>query len=324
MLSSFKLANLFAMLSLLVGACSGHLNIHQATSQGKVNREVTSTRKDPTGNKDSTLSSNPNGIMSFNMWGLDSHDRFASFAAAMNMNELPDLIFLQEVMAQKGHEDLSTAHFLARLLKLNVSFRQRPNSNEGLAILSRYPISTTYIKYLSYAPSDPYNRIAIATQIEHPDFGRLIAVNVHLASERNNASLRSRQLNDVWLFIRSFPQVDTIIVGGDFNAFPTDSEMLIFAQNWQSKFGSWGFVQDELFTAPTWADVGNGDDFHTPRAERLDYIFMGSKKALIFGGEKRLFEEQVPSSPRVFNEKGLKKVWVSDHLPVLHRFESPK
>jgi endonuclease/exonuclease/phosphatase family metal-dependent hydrolase len=265
-------------------------------------------------------------LMSFNLWREDNADRLASFAAALHsersVSELPDIILVQESLEQLGHADASTAHFLGRLLGMKTTFRKRSSDNEGVAVLSRYDVREVTWKELSDAPTDPYKRVVLAVSFDHPRLGRVVALTLHLASERRNAPLREKQIEDLREFIHSFKNVDTLIVGGDFNAHPDDPEMLSFASEWK-RFGDWKFRHAELPAAPSWAPVHEGADFDSPRAERFDYIFVASRRKMRFVGERALYSQQVPSSPRVLREKKLDKIWVSDHLPIDQIYSLP-
>jgi endonuclease/exonuclease/phosphatase family metal-dependent hydrolase len=265
-------------------------------------------------------------ILSFNLWREDTHDRLPSFAAALHaerpFTELPDVILVQESLEQLEHVDGSTAQFLGRLLGMKTNFRKRSSDNEGVAVLTRSEVREVSWKELSYEPSDPYRRLALAVSYEDPRLGRVVALTLHLASERRHAALREKQIQDLWDFIRSFKNVDTLIVGGDFNAHPKDPEMLAFAAEWK-RFGSWKFRHAELPETPSWAPVQEGADFSSPTAERLDYIFVASRKKLRFVGERALYSQKVPSSPRVMREKKLDKVFVSDHLPIEQIYSLP-
>lgn len=265
-------------------------------------------------------------VLSFNLWRDDNFDRLPSFAAALNSerasSELPDVILVQEALEQKDHIDASTAHFLGRLLGMNTTFRKRSSDNEGVAVLTRADVREVTWKELSSAPTDPYKRVALAVSFDDPRLGRVVAVTLHLASERRNAPLREKQIQDLWEFIRSFSNLDTLIVGGDFNAHPEDPEMQSFTREW-NRFGRWKFRHSDLSEAPSWAPVHDNADFSSPRAERLDHIFVASNRPLRFVGERGLFSSQVPSTPRVMREKNLRTVWVSDHLPIEQVYSLP-
>ncbi len=323
------------LMALVLSACASHRFDLQSRMDplGKnVNaRDVASIENESEKTQQGSIETqNFLNVMSFNMWREDNWDRFASMAAAIHDGDaqapdietrmLLDVVLLQEVLAQENHTDQSSAHFLGRLLGMHTAFRKRDRGDEGVAVLSRYPIEGIHLKKLFYSQEDPYQRLAIAIEVTHPQWGKTVAISVHLASERENAAIRQKQLEDLKDFIATFREADTLIVGGDFNAFPRDLELLNFSEFWRaSKLRP--FKQAELFSSPTWANIGLGKDYDSKDAERLDYIFFASNREFDFLGEDLLFRNQVPSSPRVLKSKRQNKIWVSDHLPVLHRFE---
>src|SRR5579884_4244240 len=123
-----------------------------------------------------------------------------------------DSILLQEV-AQFGGERSSIAQTLATQMGRYVI--SVPNVPDGLAIISRYPLTDFEVKQLDHNSMvfHTRNRIMVGATVQTP-FGPLRVYNIHLDS-RINSQARLRQIAPV---ISEAAQWDgPCLIGGDFN-----------------------------------------------------------------------------------------------------------
>ena len=82
-------------------------------------------------------------IATYNLWNSreDFRDRAERAAAVLRQLDA-DLVCLQEVRAEFSSRYQHVAHYLADQLSYTfMAFEQYPDEDEGLAVLSRYPIS---------------------------------------------------------------------------------------------------------------------------------------------------------------------------------------
>jgi endonuclease/exonuclease/phosphatase family metal-dependent hydrolase len=202
-------------------------------------------------------------------------DRTATYIANMN----PHVVTLCEVQRYSGDDQ---AQRLADLLRQKTGatwyFYFAPKysgTTEGNLILSRFPLSSTATRFLSYQRSVAKGTISVN--------GRTIHVfATHL--DPDSASRRNTQINEIRSWVNGFG--GTSIVAGDFNAWPGASEI--------SGMTSWCYdawpeaVGDGTATAYPDNPV-HPVDTRTRRA-RIDYVFFNQSSVL------RVTSAQVPDT----------------------------
>lgn len=209
-------------------------------------------------------------IISANLW----HDwpfrrrlseRVESFAQVVENNNA-DIILLQEVSRSP---EIKVDEWLADRLRMAYIYSRANGSaeigfEEGLAILSRYPIRNPIIKLLGDQPTTFVRRIALGAQIITP-CGGLLAMSVHLGllSSRNIS-----QHTDLYHWVDHLPGDEPILIGGDFNAHETSLQIEQIKSTWLDTYRHLHPAGDatthELRTP--WGS--------TFRRRRLDYIFL--------------------------------------------------
>jgi endonuclease/exonuclease/phosphatase family metal-dependent hydrolase len=128
-----------------------------------------------------------------------------------------DILLLQEVV---DGPSFHTAAEVASRLKLNFvfapAFRLDPDFEEGLAILSRFPLDTKTVIPLSHNSVHFHTRIRIAlvATVRTPA-GPWRVMDVHL-DNRVNADAKRQQLEELWP--ETAKSKGPFIIGGDFNS----------------------------------------------------------------------------------------------------------
>ena len=127
-----------------------------------------------------------------------------------------DILLLQEVIdTPQSHVAQEAARAMGMQAAFAPAFDLRPGVTEGLAILSRYPLSSQKVVDLARNRLHFKNRIRIALAVtaETPA-GLIRIIDVHL-DNRINSDRKREQLAGIW------PEVDQtkgpVAVGGDFN-----------------------------------------------------------------------------------------------------------
>ena len=126
-----------------------------------------------------------------------------------------DILLLQEVVdSPRFHVAGQAGKALGRYAAFAKAFRLEGDTDEGLAVLSRYPIASRHVVPLERNNLHFRNRIRIAlvTEIDAPA-GRVEAICIHL-DNRINEREKIRQLDGIWPAVSS---TDPAILGGDFN-----------------------------------------------------------------------------------------------------------
>jgi endonuclease/exonuclease/phosphatase family metal-dependent hydrolase len=212
-------------------------------------------------------------VLSSNLW----HDwprhrrlieRLEVFARLVE-EESADLILLQEVA--RTHR-VNADEWLAERLGMNclyarVNGSQEIGFEEGLAILSRYPLNGSFVRQLD-SPFPFIHRMALGADVSAPG-GHIVAFSVHLGLSKNNNNLQQDQLRQ---WIADLPTDLPIVIGGDFNAHETSKQILVTRSTWLDTF---------RYTHPR-GDAST-HELHWPwggafHQRRLDYIFLQAGK----------------------------------------------
>jgi endonuclease/exonuclease/phosphatase family metal-dependent hydrolase len=187
---------------------------------------------------------------------------------------MADILLLQEVM---DSPHFHVADEAAKALGLHVAFAKafqwEGDTDEGIAVLSRYPISSRRVVPLARNALHFKNRIRIAlvTEIAAP-WGRTQVICTHL-DNRINEDAKIEQLDGIWPAIsRSGPA----ILGGDFNTgnfyWVSHIAPIPGAQHQLQR------VLDDAKAHGFVTDLGSGPaTYHIP-GQRLDWIFVRDLK----------------------------------------------
>ena len=180
-------------------------------------------------------------ILTFNVWNMRSKAKSQS-AYSRRLERMvseigrvmPDVIGLQEVRfdsrVKKGLSPNQAEHFWRRIPGYNFIFQpanfdisvgSTKKLEEGLAILSRYPITAwSYILLPGNSSLDVHQRICLHAQIATPLLPQLQVFVTHLSL---NQELRQLAVADIVRFMRGFEGSKVLM--GDMNAEPGSSEM---------------------------------------------------------------------------------------------------
>jgi len=210
-------------------------------------------------------------VISANLWHDYPHyrrinERLEAFAQMVAI-ENADIMLLQEVARTPF---LKVNEWLAQRLKMNYVY-SRVNGHqrgigfeEGLAILSRYPLHTPNLKQLGMSTNPFVRRLVLGALVDTP-CGDLYAFTTHLAiAPRQNAA----QLIELQNWVGDVCGDHAAIIGGDFNAHETRIGIRKIQTEWvdtlrQSKPGSDAATHEfNGFLGRPWL------------RQRLDYIFL--------------------------------------------------
>jgi endonuclease/exonuclease/phosphatase family metal-dependent hydrolase len=225
-------------------------------------------------------------VVTLNLWGEQPPLARRMQLAAEGLRALqPDVIGLQEVRQIPGALD-NQAATLARALGMSYYFEPATpwgGGDEGLALLSRYPIGARRVHALPHAvPTE--RRILIGVTLETPD-GLVEAYTTHLNYRLADGGKREDQVVAVDDHIGGSPSELPKVLVGDFNATP-DSDEIRFLRGLHTSAGRRTFWQD------AWERRhGHADGFTWARSNpytarlrwlerdrRLDYIFVSPMK----------------------------------------------
>ena len=215
-------------------------------------------------------------IVSANLW----HDwpkhrnivqRLESFIG-MVRNENTDVVLLQEVAHRSN---LHVDQWLSDRLGMAYAY-SRANGHEtgigfeeGLAVLSRFPIQSLYLQQLGSPANIFIHRLAMGAKVVSP-WGSFGAISVHLAMlKRQNA----HQLTHLFDWLNSTMGDLPTIIGGDFNSHESSTRMKRVRSVWTDTFRLLNPDAD-----------GTTHELRIPlvkwiQRSRLDYIFLRHGKA---------------------------------------------
>jgi endonuclease/exonuclease/phosphatase family metal-dependent hydrolase len=210
-------------------------------------------------------------ILSANLWHDWPHhrrlfDRLKTFVHMVEQ-KAADIILLQEVARTPG---MKADEWLAQQLGM-AYFYIRANGDEhaigfeeGLAILSRFPLTDPQVMQLGDVTSPFTRRLALSAHVETP-FGGLRAFCAHLALTPGH---NSKQVDHLHQWVRATTQQETALIGGDFNAHETSSQIIKTRRSWMDTFRSLHPDKDGT-THELKAPWGR-----TLRRSRRDYVFL--------------------------------------------------
>lgn len=256
-------------------------------------------------------------VVTINMWGLSRPLEARLHLAKKQLAALDlDAVCIQEVKQLTGAK--TTAHAIAEHLGFEVTYRVATpgdaGAEEGLAILSRFPILETRVTELPES-RETIGRILLSAQIDHP----VAPVWLHTTHHHyalDDGLARERQVVAVDDVIREIGENPQILCG-DFNAI-ADSDEIRFLRGLTTLAGRRTHYQDAWERSKPGADPGitwASDNPHTQPLRfldidrRIDYVFVTSRRK---DGRGRVLDSQV-----VLDRRDGDGNCASDHYGVL-------
>jgi len=143
-------------------------------------------------------------------------ERLESFARLVEA-ERADVVLLQEVARTPA---VRADDWLARRLGMACVYA-RANGHadaigfeEGLAVISRFPLARTRLRHLGASANPFVRRLALSAVVQAP-FGEFLAFSVHLGLLRRQ---NSQQLSHLQSWVLEIASGRAALIGGDFNA----------------------------------------------------------------------------------------------------------
>jgi len=215
----------------------------------------------------------PITILSANLWHdfprhRDMLERLEAFSSLVESLDV-DILLLQEVARTNW---LLVDRWLAEKLDMTAVYTRANGHNtaigfeEGLAVLSRFPLVNHHLRQLSTQCNPFVRRMALGVEILSP-CGILLAFSVHLGLP---SSQNARQIHRLRQWVNETAGVKTALVGGDFNVHETAPRIQPMRTSWLDTFRHLHPHSD-----------GTTHTLRLPwgkllKKHRLDYIFMRS------------------------------------------------
>ena len=264
-------------------------------------------------------------ILTFNLWNRDSPDKTgAGYAGRLEllierMHEArADIVGLQEVKFDSSERDSLPPNQIQHLFKglWKYNYVYQPASldvsadltvstvEEGLAILSRYPITAwSYVVLHSNKSMDVHQRICLHAEIVTPLEPRLHVFVTHLSL---NQELRWLAVGQIARFMAAHEGTKLLL--GDMNSEPHSPEMRYLRETGLAD--AWLAFYPEPDIRPAWAAGGEErffgltfDASEQHLRKRIDYVYMDLSLSLAASGVE------------LFGSAGREPA--SDHLGVL-------
>ncbi|MGD2078515.1 MAG: endonuclease/exonuclease/phosphatase family protein [Chloroflexota bacterium] len=213
----------------------------------------------------------PLTVMTANLWHdwprhRNHRSRLEAFAQLVE-EQGADVLLLQEV-AHVG--DFRADQWLATRLGMAFVYGQANGDNqsnsfeEGVAVLSRFPLAEPAICYLAPRPFSLVRRLAVGVTVKAPH-AEFLAISAHLGHGRR---LNTRQLNRLQEWTEKTAAGRPAIVGGDFNTGEDSPQMQRIRQDWLDLYRQANPDEDGTTYQLRWP-WGNA-----LLRQRLDYIFL--------------------------------------------------
>jgi endonuclease/exonuclease/phosphatase family metal-dependent hydrolase len=252
-------------------------------------------------------------LVTWNLWGRsgDWRARQVAIDAALIAAQ-PDIVAIQETWPDGGR--WPQVERLAELLgcvSAAAAPAPRAPGDRGLAILSRWPMSSHQVHPLPVAGHPPDERIALLAGIVTPA-GTLPVCDVHLSWPPDQSHVRQDQVRTLAGLLASERPAGQLpyVLCGDFNAEPESDEIrmltghtrvpvpgVVFQDAWRAGGdGTPGYTWSHRNPAAAAERFGNA---------RLDYVFVR------WAGHGAIVRAEV------IDGRGPGGMWGSDHLAVL-------
>jgi endonuclease/exonuclease/phosphatase family metal-dependent hydrolase len=232
---------------------------------GRLSVHVSPVRSHPVDGRDELT------IISANLWHdwprfRRIRDRLEAFARLVERHRA-NVLLLQEVARTS---DFRTDHWLAERLGMSFVY-SRANGHqegigfeEGVAILSRFPLNRPVLQKINRGESPFVHRVALGAEVDSP-MGSLMAFSVHLGIKPKENLQQVHRLRE-WVN-RLTPEASAV-VGGDFNAEEGTRSIHRLKQSWQDPFRRLHPLADGTTHQIRWPWGG------ALKRSRLDYIFL--------------------------------------------------
>lgn len=262
--------------------------------------------------------------LTLNLWGEQGpHERRMQLVEQHIRRLGPDVIALQEVR-QIPDKLPNTAETLARALGMNHTFAAATEwggGQEGLAILSRFPIAQQAHAELPHATPDERRVLLWATLVTEK--GPIVAATTHLNYRMSHGTQREDQIEATDRLLRealtaAAPPPLTSLLMGDFNATP-DSDEIRFLLGLHSLKGRRTYYQD-AFTVHSdrGRDAGYTWSRRNPYVQRLRFLPTDRRIDYIFVGQASRDGRGLVHHCRVVLDEGDSDgVFPSDHFGLL-------
>ena len=215
----------------------------------------------------------PITVVSANLWHdwpryRNLEDRLESFARQISQLDA-DVLLVQEVARTT---QLQVDEWLAKRLHMQAVYA-RVNGHlngigfeEGLAVLTRFPILDMHLRKLGTGKNPFVRRLALGTIIDSP-CGPFLAVSVHMGLTRAQNAI---QIHDLQTWVKTVAAELPALIGGDFNAGENSPQIKKVRRSWLDTFRSLHPDKD-----------GTTHEIRFPwggklHRARLDYIFIDS------------------------------------------------
>lgn len=179
--------------------------------------------------------------------------------------EAADIVLLQEVARTtqfRSDEWLSDRLGMAYVYARANGDETAVGFEEGVAIYSRFPLDRPVLKQLGRESNPFTRRLGLGAQVELPE-GLLPVFSVHLGL---TPKINAGQMAHLQVWIDQLVGAAPAVIGGDFNAHETTSQINQTRQTWVDTFRQLHPLQD-----------GATHELRLPwgrRRRRLDYLFL--------------------------------------------------
>lgn len=238
-------------------------------------------------------------LVTINFWGTTEPLRARLDLAIRQLRELrPDVIGMQEVRPLDGVSGRTTADEIADALGMNAVYERslawkdddffpgHPGGQEGLAILSKYPVAEHRVTGLPEArPTEA--RILLSASL-HTPVGESWVHTTHLHWRLADGLARERQVTAIDEVVRDIGSERPQLLCGDFNAIP-DSDEIRFMRGLTTLAGRRTHYQDAWLRlhpphlgTPGWTWAMTNPNTGPMRSididRRIDYVFVTNRK----------------------------------------------
>ncbi len=242
---------------------------------------------------------------------------------------VPDVLALQEVREIPGTL-VNTAKQIADRLGMSFVFAPATEwggGTEGLAIASRWPISTHAVHELPQARVDE-RRVLLIAELQTPH-GIVLAATTHLHYRMTDGIAREQQVEAVDRLLKAHAQTveggtKLTLLAGDFNSTP-DSDELRFLRGLHTLEGRRTYYQDAFLCATdSPAEPGYTWSRRNPYTQRLRFLQSDRRLDYIFvSPPSRDGRGTIHSCRIVCDRADVDGVYPSDHFGLLAEVQLP-
>jgi endonuclease/exonuclease/phosphatase family metal-dependent hydrolase len=174
-------------------------------------------------------------VTSLNLAGYKNwNDREANIVSFLNQTD-SDIVFLQEVKYDPTHSSHTQSHYLNSLLAAPYTYTQSTvsrifetagkESREGLAVLSKFPITDVEVMVLAKRPDDKHTRIIQKVEVQVDGETRTFT-NIHFS----NNDYSDEQLEETLQILKNTSTESVVL--GDFNIFDITTVAHLYADDY--------------------------------------------------------------------------------------------